>query len=88
MEQALRKTVLVPTNPMHMATEVLSEFDQRHAFRIDMSTVTHDEVLEAAAAMAGSIKDLNAGRGDCAMSQRLERARGFIEPCHEIEKRE
>jgi transcriptional regulator with XRE-family HTH domain len=44
-ERALRKMVLVPTGPISMASDFLSAFDQRHAFRIDTSAVTHEEAL-------------------------------------------
>jgi transcriptional regulator with XRE-family HTH domain len=85
-ERALRKMVLVPTGPIHMASDFLSAFDQRHAFRIDTSAVTHDEALEIAAAMGDWIRDLNDVWEECCMSQRLEYARSFIDLCKRIEE--
>jgi len=86
MERALRKMVLVTTTPVRTASDFLAAFDQRHAFRIDTSSVTEDAALEAAASMADWITDLNDVWDDCSMSQRLEYARSFVELCREIER--
>lgn len=86
MERAQRKMVLVPTVPIRTASQFLGAFDQRHAFRIDMSAVTDNEALETAAAMADWVKDLNDVWVDCPMSQRLEYARIFADLCQQIEQ--
>ncbi|RWB70769.1 MAG: XRE family transcriptional regulator [Mesorhizobium sp.] len=86
MERALRKMVLVPTNPIRSTSDFLSAFDQRHAFRIDTSTVTADEALETAAAMTDYITDLNDIWDDCPRSQQLEYARSFVDLCQQIEE--
>jgi len=39
MERALRKMVLVPTDPIRTAQDFLSAFGNRHAFRFDLSQV-------------------------------------------------
>lgn len=85
MERALRKMVLVTTTPVRTASDFLAAFDQRHAFRIDTSSVTEDAALETAASMTDWITDLNDVWDDCSMSQRLEYARSFVELCREIE---
>ena len=86
MERALRKMVLVPTRPVRTASDFLSTFDERHAYRIDTSDVTQDEALEAAAAMGDLISDLNDVWNGTYMSQRLDYARSFIALCQQIEK--
>jgi transcriptional regulator with XRE-family HTH domain len=84
MERALRKMVMVVTNPIHKASDFISIFAQRHAFRIDTSAVTDDAALDTVAAMSDWITDLNDVWDDCPMSQRLEFARSFVELCDEI----
>lgn len=86
MERALRKMVLVTTNPICKASDFLSAFGQQHAFRIDTSVVTDDAALETAAAMTDWITDLNDVWDDCSMSQRLEYARSFVELCEDMDK--
>lgn len=43
IERAIRKTVLVPIDPIRTASDFLAAFDQRHAFRFDTSTAQDDE---------------------------------------------
>jgi transcriptional regulator with XRE-family HTH domain len=86
MERALRKMVLVPTGPIRTASDFLSAFDQRDAFRINTSAVTHEEALEIAAAMSDWIRDLGDVWDECYMSQRLEYARSFVNLCKRIEE--
>lgn len=87
MEDALRKTVIAPTTPIHSASDFLNVFDQRHAARFEMSAVQDDEALEIAASMADLIKDLNDIWRDVYMSERLKYARSFAEMCQQIEQR-
>lgn len=86
MERAFRKAVVVPITPIGTASDFLSAFDQRDAFRIDTSAVSDDGALEAAAGMADYITDLNDVWVDCPMSQRFEYARSFVELCKQIEQ--
>lgn len=86
MERALHKMVLVTTNPIRKASDFLAAFGQQHAFRIDISAVTDDAALETAAAMSDWITDLNDVWDDCAMSQRLEYARSFVELCEDMDR--
>jgi transcriptional regulator with XRE-family HTH domain len=85
MERAFRKTVIAPTYAIHSASDFLSAFAQRHAFRIDTSNVTADEALATAASMTDYITDLNDIWDDCPRSQQLEFARSFVDMCQEIE---
>ena len=85
MERALRKIVVVPTNPVRSASDFLGAFDQREAFRIDTSAVTDDAALDTAAAMSDWITDLDDIWVECSMSQRLEYAREFVKLCQQIE---
>lgn len=86
MEHALRKIVVAKTRPVRTASDILDMFDQRNAFRTDISAVTDDEALETAAAMAASIRDMNDIWEDSDMSQRLGYARDFAEFCQRIEE--
>ena len=86
MERALRKTVLVPTTPIHTASDFLAAFDQRDAFRFDSSVVTHDEALELVATIQDWIADLNDVWVECSGSQRLEYARNFAGLCRQLEE--
>ena len=85
IERALRKTVLVPTDPIHTASEFIAAFGQRHAFRFDTSVVESDEALEVAATLVDWIKDLNDVWDDCSMSQQVEYARSFVEICGQLD---
>jgi transcriptional regulator with XRE-family HTH domain len=51
IQRAIRKTVLVPTNPICATSDFLAAFDQRHAFRFDTSAAQDDEALEIAASL-------------------------------------
>jgi transcriptional regulator with XRE-family HTH domain len=83
--RAVRKTVLVPTDPIRTPSDFLAAFDQRHAFRIDTSGAQSDEAMEIAASMADWITELNDVWDDCSMSHRLEYARNFVELCGQLE---
>lgn len=85
MERALRKNVLVATQPIRTASEFLAAFGQREAYRIDMSAITDDAALETAAAMGDWIRDMGDIWEECYMSHRLEYARGFANLCQQIE---
>lgn len=85
MERALRKNVLVATQPIRTASEFLAEFGQREAYRIDMSAISDDAPLETAAAMGDWIRDMGDIWEDCYMSHRLEYAREFANLCQQIE---
>jgi transcriptional regulator with XRE-family HTH domain len=86
IERAIRKTVLVPTDPIRTTSDFLAAFDQRHAFRFDTSTAQDDEPLEIAASLVDWVKDLNDIWDDCCMSQRLEYARSFVDQCAQLEQ--
>jgi transcriptional regulator with XRE-family HTH domain len=86
IQRAIRKTVLVPTDPIHTASDFLAAFDQRHAFRFDTSTAQDDDPLEIAASLVDWVKDLNDVWDDCNMSQRLEYARNFVDQCAQLEQ--
>ena len=86
IERAIRKTVLVPTDPIRTTSDFLAAFDQRHAFRFDTSTAQDDEPLEIAASLVDWVKDLNDIWDDCSMSQRLEYARSFVDQCAQLEQ--
>jgi transcriptional regulator with XRE-family HTH domain len=86
MRRAVRKTVVVPTKPIRTANDFLEAFDQRHASRMDMSSVQDDQALDIAASLSDSLQDLNDIWRDCYMSQRLSYARGFADQCQEMER--
>jgi transcriptional regulator with XRE-family HTH domain len=85
MERAVRKMVMVPTDPVRTASEFLHAFGQRHAFRFDTPLEQSDELLEITASMVDWIKDLDGIWDDCGMSQQLEWARHFAELCKQLE---
>jgi transcriptional regulator with XRE-family HTH domain len=85
IKRAIRKTVLVPTDPIHSASDFLTAFGQRHAFRFDTSAAQSDEALEVAATLVDWIKDLDGIWDDCGMSEQLQYARGFVEQCAQLE---
>jgi transcriptional regulator with XRE-family HTH domain len=85
IERAVRKMVLVPTDPIYTTSDFLAAFDKRHAFRLDTSGAQTDEALEVAASLADWTKDLNDIWDDCSISQRVEYARGFVEQCAQLE---
>jgi transcriptional regulator with XRE-family HTH domain len=86
IQRAIRKTVLVPTDPIRTASDFLAAFDQRHAFRFDTSAAQDDEALEIAASLVDWVKDLNDVWDDCSMSQRLRYARDFVDLCAQLEQ--
>lgn len=85
IRRAIRKTVLVPTDPIHSTSDFLSAFGQRHAFRFDTSAVQSEEVLEVAATLVDWIKDLDGVWSDLGMSDQLRYARSFVEQCSQLE---
>jgi transcriptional regulator with XRE-family HTH domain len=85
MERALRKIVMVPTNPIRCASDFLAAFGHRHAFRFDTSQVQSDDALEVAASLVDWIKDLNDGWDDCSASEQLECARSCVELSIQLE---
>lgn len=86
MERAIRKMVVAPTTAIKSTSDFLGAFAQRHAFRIDTSSVAADEALETAAAMTDYITDLNDVWDDCPRSQQLGYAHSFIELCRQVEE--
>lgn len=85
MKRALRKTVVVPTNPIRTTSNFLAEFGQRHAFRFDTSQVQSDEALEIATSLVDLIKDLNDCWDDLDASDQLRYARSCVELCGQLE---
>jgi transcriptional regulator with XRE-family HTH domain len=86
IERTIRKTVLVPTDPIRTTPDFLAAFDQRHAFRFDTSAAQDNESLEIAASLVDWVKDLNDVWDDCGMSQRVEYARSFVDQCAQLEE--
>jgi transcriptional regulator with XRE-family HTH domain len=86
MERAIRKMVLVPTDPIRTASNFMEAFRQRHAFRFDTSVVQDEEALEIAVTMVDVLKDLNDVWDDFYMSQHLEYARSFVAQCEQLEE--
>jgi transcriptional regulator with XRE-family HTH domain len=84
IERAVRKMVLVPTDPVRTASEFLSAFAQGHAFRFDTPADQSEELLEITASMTDWIKDMNDVWVDCDMSERLGYARSFAEMCTQL----
>lgn len=84
--RAQRKTVFAPINPIRTASDFLSAFEHREAFRIDTSAVTDEEALDVAAAMADWIRDCGDIWEDCYLSQRVDYAREFVTLCQQIEE--
>lgn len=85
MERALRKIVMVPTNPVRTASDFLAAFGHRHRYRFDTSQVQSDEALEVAASLVDCIKDLDGILDDCSASDLLQYARSFAELCGQLE---
>lgn len=85
LARAVRKMVLTPIDPVRTIGDFLAAFDQRHAFRFDTSAAQTNEALEAAAAVADFIKDLNDVWDECGMSHRIEYAKSFMELCRQLE---
>lgn len=83
---AQRKTVFAPINPVRTASDFLSTFEHREAFRIDTSAVTDEEALDLAAAMADWIRDCGDIWEDCYLSQRVDFAREFVKLIQQIEQ--
>jgi transcriptional regulator with XRE-family HTH domain len=81
MRRAARKTLLVPTQPIHSLSDFLNAFAQRNAFRFDTSQIDDDEAHEIAATMQDWIADLNDVWVECPHSQRVEYARSFVDLC-------
>lgn len=84
--RAIRKTVLVPTDPIHSAKDFLAAFAQRHAFRFDTTAAEDDGSLDLAASLVDYLKDLNDVWDDCGTSDQLEYARNFAEQCSQLER--
>ncbi|QOZ36988.1 helix-turn-helix domain-containing protein [Bradyrhizobium sp. CCBAU 53421] len=85
IRRVLRKTVLVPTDPIRSASDFLNAYGQRDGLRIDTSAVKSDEALEIAAVLVDWIKDLDGVWEDCGMSEQLRFARSFVEECMKLE---
>jgi transcriptional regulator with XRE-family HTH domain len=87
MERALRKIVVVPTQPIRSAGDFLGAFGERDALRFDCSAVKDDQALETAATLGDWLRDLGEVWSDMYMSQRLESARDVLALCNTIESR-
>lgn len=74
VERALRKSVLVPLARITTANEFLGAFDQRDAYRIDVSPVDDPEALALAGALGDWLRDLTDIWDECYLSQRVEYA--------------
>jgi transcriptional regulator with XRE-family HTH domain len=85
MERALRKTVVLPTNPARSTSDFLAIFNAVHAFRCDISQVQNDKDLDLAASLKDWIDDLILDWQDCTMSDRIESARAVLELCAQLE---
>jgi transcriptional regulator with XRE-family HTH domain len=85
MERALRKMVLVATNPIRTTSDFLAAFGQRHAFRFDPTGVKDDEALEIAASLADLVKDLINVWDDCTTSDQVHYAQNCVELCGQLE---
>jgi transcriptional regulator with XRE-family HTH domain len=85
LKRALRKMVMVPTNPILTTSDFLAAFGERHAFRFDTSQVQNEEALDVAASLVDWIKDLNDSWDECNASDQLQCARSCVELCGQLE---
>lgn len=85
MERALRKSVLVPLTRVTTANEFLGAFDQRDAYRIDLSAVDNPEALAIAGALGDWLRDLTDIWDECYLSQRVEWAGEVADLCRQLE---
>jgi transcriptional regulator with XRE-family HTH domain len=83
--RAVRKMLLVPTDPIRTTSDFLAAYAQRHAFRFDTSAAESDEALEVAATLVDWLKDLDGIWDDCSMSEQLGYARSFVQECARLE---
>jgi transcriptional regulator with XRE-family HTH domain len=84
-ERALRKMVLVPTEPIRTTSEFMNAFAQRHASRFDLSATTNEETMAVAVSLTDLARGMTDVWDDCSMSDRLSFARDFVELCEELE---
>lgn len=85
MERALRKSVLVPLVRITTANEFLGAFDQRDAYRIDVSAVGNPEALSLAGALGDWLRDLTDVWDECYLSQRIEYAGEIADLIRQLE---
>jgi hypothetical protein len=84
--RAVRKTLLVPTNPVRTTAEFLAEFEHQHAFRFDTSQVKGEDGLELAASLVDNIRDLNDCWEDFGASEQLQFARSCVTLIGQLEE--
>lgn len=85
IERAIRKMVLVPTDPIRSASDFLNAYGQRDGFRFDTSAIRSDKALDIVAVLVDWIKDLDGLWDDCSMSEQLRYARSFVEECGKLD---
>ena len=84
MERMERKTVMVPTTPIHTANDFKNAYGEWHGWRVDTATVECEEALSIAAQLADYLQDLDGIWGLCSMTERLEYSRHFAELCGQL----
>lgn len=84
--RSIRKTLLVPTDPVRSVQDFLSIFGQRDALRFDSSSVQNDAALEIAASMQDWLTDIQDVWSDMGASDQLRYGRNFLEICGELEQ--
>lgn len=85
MERALRKAVLVPLTRITTANQFLGAFDQRDAYRIDVSSVDNAEALSLAGAVGDWLSDMTDIWDECYLSQRVEYAGEVVDLIRQLE---
>jgi transcriptional regulator with XRE-family HTH domain len=86
LEKAARKTLLIKTSVVRTAQDILAVFDNRHAWRIDVTSVRGDDASEQAAALADLVTDWNDMWEDMQFAGRLDAARTLAGACSLLEK--
>jgi hypothetical protein len=84
LASAIRKTLLVSSHPIKSAKDFLSEFEQRHAYQIDISGAS-DDALEIAAELKEWIVELNDAWELYTEIDRVSAARSVMEVVCKIE---
>lgn len=85
MERALHKAVLVPLTRITTANQFLGAFDQREAYRIDVSSVDNPEALSIAGAVGDWLRDMTDVWDECYLSQRVEWAGEIVDLIRQLE---
>lgn len=87
MKLALKKTIIIRTQPMRTANNFLGIFGDWDARRFDASQIEDDEALEIAAGLNDHIDDIGYIWEDCREIDRLQYARTVSEMCAELRDR-